>query len=413
MSERLVITGAGVVSALGCGKTASLEALRACRSGIGPVKYVKGGPEGLPVGEVPLSNEEMAALAGVPLKYASEWPRTTLMSILALQEALIQANIAFPGRHALSSVTKSPESACLPGKEISLKDVPVIGGTTVGGMDLTERIYPTVSHIHSCGASTDLAVEFLGGAKFATTLSTACSSATNAVIYGANLIRSGKCKCVVCGGSESLSAYHFHGFNSLMILDKEPCRPFDASRAGLNLGEGAAYLVLETEESALARGAKPIAVLSGWGNACDAFHQTASSPDGEGAFLAMKKALAVAGLEPSAIDYINAHGTGTPNNDASESAAIRRIFGDKLPPVSSTKSFTGHTTSASGSIKAVFCLLALEHGFVPQQLNWSTPDPACVLPQFEPLEIKLRHIVSNAFGFGGNDSSMILSAYDA
>jgi 3-oxoacyl-[acyl-carrier-protein] synthase-1 len=218
---------------------------------------------------------------------------------------------------------------------------------------------------------------------------------------------------VVCGGSESLSAYHFHGFNSLMILDKEPCRPFDASRAGLNLGEGAAYLVLETEESALARGAKPIAVLSGWGNACDAFHQTASSPDGEGAFLAMKKALEVAGLEPSAIDYINAHGTGTPNNDASESAAIRRIFGDKLPPVSSTKSFTGHTTSASGSIKAVFCLLALEHGFVPQQLNWTTQDPACVLPQVAPLEIKLRHIVSNAFGFGGNDSSMILSAYDA
>lgn len=409
MIDRLVITGAGVISALGYGKTASLEALRACRSGIGPVKYVKGGPEGLPVGEVPLSNAEMAAMAGVPLKYASEWPRTTLMSILALQEALTQAQIDWKN----PSVKQTLSGGFVAEERLSLQEIPVIGGTTVGGMDLTERIYPTVSHIHSCGASTDLAVEFLGGAKFATTLSTACSSATNAVIYGANLIRSGKCKCVVCGGSESLSAYHFHGFNSLMILDKEPCRPFDASRAGLNLGEGAAYLVLETEESALTRGAKPIAVLSGWGNACDAFHQTASSPDGEGAFLAMKKALAVAGLEPSAIDYINAHGTGTPNNDSSETAAIRRIFGDKLPPVSSTKSFTGHTTSASGSIKAVFCLLALEHGFVPQQLNWSTPDPACVIPQVEPLQIKLRHIVSNAFGFGGNDSSMILSAYDA
>ncbi|MBQ9410309.1 MAG: beta-ketoacyl-[Bacteroidales bacterium] len=283
----------------------------------------------------------------------------------------------------------------------------------VGGMDLTERIYPTVSAIHSCGASTDLAVEFLGGAKMATTLSTACSSATNAIIYGANLIRSGKEQCVVCGGSESLSAYHFHGFNSLMILDREPCRPFDATRAGLNLGEGAAYLVLETEESALRRGVKPIAVLSGWGNACDAFHQTTSSPDGEGAFLAMKEALSRAGIEPSAIDYINAHGTGTPNNDASESAAIRRIFGDALPPVSSTKSFTGHTTSASGSIKAVFCLLALQNGFVPQQLNWSNPDPACIIPQTEPIHKELRHILSNAFGFGGNDSSLILSAYDA
>ncbi len=404
MSGRLVITGAGVVSALGCGKAVSLEALRACRSGIAPVKYLKGGPEGLPVGEVPLSNEEMAAKAGVPLSMASNWPRTTLMSILALQEALTDAGIS--SRERLSSAKKSPES-------LSLADIPVIGGTTVGGMDVTERIYPRVSALHSCGASTDLAVEFLGGARFATTLSTACSSATNAIIYGANLIRSGKFKCVVCGGSESLSAYHFHGFNSLMILDKEPCRPFDATRAGLNLGEGAAYLVLETEESALKRGVKPIAVLSGWGNACDAFHQTASSPDGEGAFLAMRKALEMAGVELSAIDYINAHGTGTPNNDASESAAIRRIFGESLPPVSSTKAFTGHTTSASGSIKAVFCLLALQHGFVPLQLNWSTPDPSCIVPQTEPLEKELRNILCNAFGFGGNDSSIILSAYDA
>ena len=406
MAGRLVITGAGVVSALGCGKAVSLEALRACRSGIAPVKYLKGGPEGLPVGEVPLSNEEMAAKAGVPLSMASNWPRTTLMSILALKEALEDASIGYPERHTLPSVKKSPVSVCL-------SEIPVIGGTTVGGMDVTERIYPRVSALHSCGASTDLAVEFLGGAKFSTTLSTACSSATNAIIYGANLIRSGKFQCVVCGGSESLSAYHFHGFNSLMILDKEPCRPFDATRAGLNLGEGAAYLVLETEESALKRGVKPIAVLSGWGNACDAFHQTASSPDGEGAFLAMRKALEMAGVELSAIDYINAHGTGTPNNDASESAAIKRIFGESLPPVSSTKAFTGHTTSASGSIKAVFCLLALQHGFVPLQLNWSTPDPSCIVPQTEPLEKELRNILCNAFGFGGNDSSIILSAYDA
>ena len=390
MNKRLVITGAGVVSAVGCGKAASLDALRSCRSGIGPVTYLKGGPEGLPAGEVHLSNEEMAALAGIPVAEASAWPRTSLMSGLTLQEALEQAHIS--GREA---------------------DIPIIGGTTVGGMDLTEKIYPSVSPLHGCGASTDLAVEFLGGCKGATTVSTACSSATNAIIFGANLLRSGKCECVVCGGSESLSAYHFHGFNSLMILDKEPCRPFDASRAGLNLGEGAAYLVLETEESALRRGVKPLAVLSGWGNACDAFHQTASSPEGEGAFLAMQKALGMAGLEPSAVDYVNAHGTGTPNNDASESAAIRRIFGDAVPPVSSTKPFTGHTTSASGSIKAVFCLLAMQHGFVPRQLNWSTPDSACVVPQVKPLQKELRHIVCNAFGFGGNDSSIILSAYDA
>ena len=156
------------------------------------------------------------------------------------------------------------------------------------------------------------------------------------------------------------------------------------------------------------RGVTSLAVLSGFGNACDAFHQTASSEDGEGAFLAMGKALKMAGLKPEDIDYVNAHGTGTPNNDASESAALRRIFGDAMPPVSSTKAFTGHTTSASGSIEAVFCLLALQEGFIPANLNWAEPDPACITPAAGG-PARLRHILCNAFGFGGNDSSLILS----
>lgn len=232
------------------------------------------------------------------------------------------------------------------------------------------------------------------------------------MMFGANLLRTGQYERVVVGGSESLSNYHLNGFNSLMILDRETCRPFDASRAGLNLGEGAAYLVLETLESARQRGAEPLARFSGFGNACDAFHQTASSENGEGAFLAMQKALRMAGLQPSDIDYVNAHGTGTPNNDASESAALRRVFTESVPPVSSTKAFTGHTTSASGSIEAVFCLLALQHSFVPLQLNWHTPDAACVTPCTAVLNKPLRHILSNAFGFGGNDSSIIISRYE-
>ena len=277
-------------------------------------------------------------------------------------------------------------------------------------MDLSEQTWPAYAPYHDCGSTTDLAARFVGGFSFATTLSTACSSAANAIIYGANLIRSGQCTRVVCGGSESLTDYHCHGFHSLMILDSAPCRPFDATRAGLNLGEGAAYLVLETESAARARGAVPLAVLSGWGNACDAFHQTASSENGEGAFLAMTAALRRAGLQPADIGYVNAHGTGTPNNDASESAALRRVFGDAVPPVSSTKAATGHTTSASGSIEAVFCLLALQEGFIPPQLHFQTPDPACIMPETECRETRLRHILCNAFGFGGNDSSLLLSA---
>lgn len=384
MKPELVITGAGVVSAIGVGKAANLESLRTARSGVAPVRYLATGLKDFPVGEVKRSNAELAALTGAP----ENWPRTTLLSICALQEALSEAGLA-------------------DGSGIRL-----IGGTTVGGMDLTEKIFPQYSPNHGCGASTDLAALFIGGFEDATTLSTACSSAANAFIFGANLLRTGQCSRVVVGGSESLSNYHLNGFNSLMILDREPCRPFDASRAGLNLGEGAAYLVLETAESARERGVKPIARLSGFGNACDAFHQTASSENGEGAFLAMQKALQLAGLQPSDIDYINAHGTGTPNNDASESAALKRIFNEGVPPVSSTKAFTGHTTSASGSIEAVFCILALQHGFVPPQLGWHTPDPSCVTPCTSALEKPLRHILSNAFGFGGNDSSIILSAYE-
>lgn len=372
MTPDILITGAGVVSAVGIGKAESLKALRSGKSGI------KGLFKGeFPLAEVPLSNEQLAAAAGAP----KDWPRTTLLSILALKEALEDAGEG---------------------------SMPLISGTTVGGMDLTEKSFPQYSDWHSCGASTDLAANLLGRFSFATTLSTACSSAANALIFGANLIRCGKATKVMVGGSESLSLFHINGFNSLMILDRRPCRPFDKDRAGLNLGEGAAFLVLESAESARERGAKPYARLVGYGNACDAFHQTASSENGEGAFLAMEKALKLAGLKAGDISYVNAHGTGTPNNDASESAALRRIFGECMPPVSSTKPFTGHTTSASGSIEAVFCILALQHGFIPPQLNWETPDPSCITPYCGSGETRLDNVLCNAFGFGGNDSSIIL-----
>ena len=380
METVIHVTGAGVVSAVGCGQGETLDALRRGRSGIAPVRYLRTEEKAFPVGEVKLSDAEMAERCGA----SQGLSRTSLMGILALEEALAQAGLK------------------------NLAGIPLVGGTTVGGMDLTEQIFPAYSPLHDCGASTDAIASHFGGAPWATTLSTACSSAANAVIFGANLIRSGQAEIVAVGGSESLSDFHLHGFGSLMILDTAPCRPFDATRAGLNLGEGAAFLILESEASRKRRGVASLAVLSGFGNACDAFHQTASSENGEGAFLAMGKALKMAGLRPEDIDYVNAHGTGTPNNDASESAALRRVFGEKMPPVSSTKAFTGHTTSASGSIEAVFCLLALQEGFLPVNLNWATPDPACIVPTAGG-PARLNHILCNAFGFGGNDSSLLFS----
>lgn len=381
MIPPIFISGAGVVSAIGFGKAETLASLRSGRSGIAPRKCLETQLEGVLLGEVKATSASLAALCGA----SAELPRTSLLGIIALKEALEEAGIE------------------------DLSAIPLIGGTTVGGMDLTEKSFPVYNALHDCGASTEAIAAHFGGALWSTTLSTACSSAANAILCGANLIRCGLASRVAVGGAEALSSFHLNGFNSLMIVDKEPCRPFDKSRAGLNLGEGAAFLILESEESLRGRGGKALVRLSGFGNACDAYHQTASSPTGEGAFLAMRKALSTASLRPEDIDYVNAHGTGTPDNDAAESAALRRVFGEALPPVSSTKAFTGHTTSASGSIEAVICLLALSEGFIPRQLNWKEADPACIIPSVNELERPLRHVLCNSFGFGGNDTSLLIS----
>ena len=198
-----------------------------------------------------------------------------------------------------------------------------------------------------------------------------------------------------------------------MILDKEPCRPFDASRAGLNLGEGAAYIVLETAAAAHQRGATPLSILSGHANTSDAFHQTASSPDGQGAYLSMTRAIESAGLTPADIDYINAHGTGTVNNDLSEGIANQRVFGSRVPPVSSTKALTGHATSAAGSIEAVISILAVLEGFIPANKRFVTPmEELHFTPATGRENVTPRHVLSNSFGFGGNNTSLIFSVID-
>lgn len=387
MSGRICISGSGVVSAVGIGKQESLKALLEGRRGLSAPRYLNTVHKNLPIGEVPLSNGEMKKRLGLPENETI--PRTSLLAMLSAREALQEAGMP-GGRKAF------------------------ISGTTVGEMDIKERSYlgegNPAEGPQDCGSSSNRAADYLGGFSLVTSPSTACSSAANSLILGSLLLQSGEFDVVVAGGSECMSRFHLNGFNSLMIVDSEPCRPFDATRQGLNLGEGAAYLVLETEEHALARGVKPLAYLDGWGNACDAYHQTASSEEGEGAYLAMTKALSMAGLRPSDIDYINAHGTGTPNNDASESRALFRVFGEKMPPVSSTKGFTGHTTSASGSIEAVFCLLALREGLIPGNPGFQTPFEGGVVPQKQSVPAPgLSHVLCNAFGFGGNDTSLILS----
>ena len=396
--EPIVITGSGVVSAIGLGKAETLKSLLEGKTGIGEMKYLSSSHHELPVGEVPYSNATLIEMLGI--SYDAQLTRTALLGRLALKEALEEANL----------------------KTDDLRKIPFISATTVGGMDRRELNYLNESSCnleeakiatHNCGDCTKMISEQFGDFASLSTLSTACSSATNAIITGANMLKCGMADIVVAGGSECLSLFHLNGFNALMILDHDQCKPFDKERNGLNLGEGAAYLVLESLSSAIRRKSKPLCYLSGYGNACDAFHQTASSPEGDGAFLAMQEALQSAGLNPSDINYINAHGTATVNNDQSESQAIKRLFVEKIPLLSSTKSFTGHTTSASGSIEAVFCILSLIHQFVPSNINWRTPMEDGVIPVMDTHpSIEIRNILSNAFGFGGNDSSLILTKYE-
>ena len=411
----IAITGEGIISAIGHDKATVLESLREGRSGIGEMRYLPSTHHELPVGEVKWSDEELQSR--LSLDPSGKFSRTAMMGMWSIRQAL-EDSLLLRKQEKCPSQEYSTDS-CLLSPDSSR--IVLISGTTVAGMDLSERYFAEMvtdgGHLeylldHSCGDNTRLMAEHFGCFTDYTTISTACSSAANALILGANMLKAGEADIVVAGGTEALSLFHLNGFNSLMILDKERCRPFDDTRAGLNLGEGAAFVVMETEEHARHRQAPIHAYLSGYGNACDAFHQTASSDNGEGAYLAMREALEMAGLQPSDIDYVNAHGTGTPNNDQSESVALQRVFGSDLPPVSSTKGFTGHTTSASGSIEAVICLLAMHHGFIPANLGFAHPMSDGIVPSIGADGCLLRHVLCNSFGFGGNDSALVFSASD-
>lgn len=400
----IAITGEGIVSAIGLNKQEVLQALQEGRTGIGEMKYLQSIHHELPVGEVDLSNEQMKKMLGIPSEQMMS--RTSLLGMLAIDQALKEAYVDVASLRARKA----------DGKPLRIV---LVSGTTVGGMDITELCFDQLEkqksveflQHHDCGNSTRLMADHFGIFDEVATLSTACSSAANAIMLGARLLKAGEADLVVAGGTEALSRFHLNGFNSLMILDHEPCRPFDTTRAGLNLGEGAAFLVLESEEMAQQRKITPHAYLTGYGNACDAFHQTASSENGEGAYLAMTEALAMAHLSAKDIQYVNAHGTGTPNNDQSESVSLKRVFGDEMPMLSSTKSFTGHTTSASGSIETVICILAMQHHFVPANLGWKNPMENGILPTMGAQNLDLENVLCNSFGFGGNDSSLIISLH--
>ena len=388
----VAVTGLGVLCAIGNDSQSVLSALRRGETGVGRMRYLRSSHTELPVGEVKMSDEELMSLLG--MKRDRPVSRTVLMGAVAVRQAMHDAGLT---------------ASDLRGRRVAL-----LSGTTVGGMDVTERLFPLMETDdaalqyllrHDCGSSTEEIATLCGLDDCQVcTVSTACSAAMNAIIVGCEMLRNDEADVVIAGGTEALSRFHLNGFNTLKILDHEVCRPFDRQRAGLNLGEGAAFLVLERSSG----DGRAKAFVGGYGNRCDAFHQTASSDEGQGAYLAMTDALLSAGLRPEDIHYVNAHGTGTPNNDASESVALRRIFGEEMPPVSSTKSLTGHTTSASGAIEAVISILAMRHDLIPRNARWQEADDACITPSAGAEGVKIDNVLCNAFAFGGNDSALVL-----
>lgn len=386
----IFVTGIGAISCIGNNVQEHFNALTAEKTGI--KKGLHPHSSRFLVGEIPLTNEQL--IQQFQLKVNGS--RTGLLACVAAKEA-------FSGHRIQSDVRTG-----------------VISGTSVGGMDVSEVEYRSYTENqthdvlrykeHSSGnSSEEIAVE-LGIDGFVNTISTACSSAANAIMMGARMIRQGLLDRVVVGGTDALTEFTISGFRSLMIFDENWCRPFDDTRKGLNLGEGAGYLVIESAESIEKSGSKAIAKLKGWSNASDAYHQTASSPDGYGATLSIREAMKVAGLQPQEIDYINAHGTATPNNDLSESRAIINVFGTEIPPFSSTKAFTGHTLAAAGGLEAVFSVLAIQHGYLFANLNHTTViEETKLMPVKKTTKVeKIRNVLSNSFGFGGNNSTIIL-----
>lgn len=394
MHPRVFVTGVGILSAIGNGTDETLGAFKNLKSGIGKLSLFQSAHENIPVAEVRFSNPELAKLAGV-LTDIMPFSRNTLLALVASKQAV----------HA-SGWTGVRE-----------KHTGIIFATTVGGMDLNERYYKSLlenaEHKQVIGLldsadCTEKVAAYFGIRHHVTTISTACSSSANAVMLGARLIRNKHLQRVLVGGTDSLTKFTLNGFNALEILSPSGCRPFDRNRNGLTIGEGAAALVLESEECA--DPGRIICEVSGYANVNEAYHATASTADGFGAILAMNRALESASLKPSDISYINAHGTGTEINDLSEGIAIDKVFGSHVPPVSSTKAFTGHTLGAAGAVEAVFSGMAIRDQIVLPGMNFTDPMPELSFhPTLKIEPRRIMHVMSNSFGFGGSNTTLIFS----
>ncbi|MGB4861977.1 MAG: beta-ketoacyl-ACP synthase II [Tepidiformaceae bacterium] len=409
--RRVVVTGIGMVTALGHNAADNWKKLVDGESGIRRISlFDPAGYESQVAGEVP----EFDPSAYMDRKEARRADRTTQFAIVAAEEALKQAAY---------EVDRNDGT-----------DFAVVIGTAIGGITTLMAEYdtllakgpgrvspflmPMMLPDMTCG---QLSIR-LGAKGVNYALVSACASGSDSIGEAANIIRRGDAEIALAGGTEAaitpISMAGFSAAKALTTANDDPARasrPFDVTRDGFVMGEGAGVLVLESEEHALARNATILGELAGYGATSDAFHITQPDENGEGAARAMRKALAQAGLVSDDIDYVNAHGTSTPMNDKLETVALKKVFGEYAYelPVSSTKSMTGHLLGAAGAVEAAVCILALKHGIIPPTANYQSPDPDCDLDYVPNVarSASLEAVMSNSLGFGGHNASLIFRKY--
>ncbi len=391
--SRWAVTDHTAVSALGAGRAATLRALREGRSGLRHGRFETCTLDTW-IGEAPGLDD-----VRLPAELADYDCRNNRLAWAGLQADGFADSVARARqRHGA-------------------RRIGVFLGTSTSGILSTEQAYRQrdpasgalpdtfrYEHTHSTGSVAGFVRRALALEGPAFVISTACSSGAKAFGNASRMLQLGLIDAAVVGGVDSLCMTTLYGFNSLELLSPDVCRPWDAQRQGLSLGEAAAFVLLEREAD------RPAAWLLGVGESSDGHHMSSPHPEGLGAAEAMRAALAEAGLSPDQVDYLNLHGTATPNNDAAEDVALRQVFGERVP-CSSTKGFTGHTLGAAGGLEAVISLLALQHGLMPGGVHLQTPDPALRAHYLrEPREAALKVVASNSFGFGGSNACLVFGA---
>ena len=388
--RRVAVVAAGIVSPLGFGLTETLQSLRQARDCVTPVTA-------FPVDKTRCKTaaqiDDERLLNKAQRRRDRRLHRASHMVIAALAE-LLEAAPEFP-----------PEIA--------------IVGTTSGGMSFGEKFYRSLGNGNGCSAALIAnyppqkqivdAMEKFGINVPAEVIANACASGTNAIGHAFNAIRAGRYQRILAGGYDALSELVFVGFDSLQAATPEKCRPFDCNRSGMVLGEGAALFALEELESACSRGTEILGEIIGYGISTDNHHLTQPNPDGSGPRRAMEQALAQPSLAPYQVGYINAHGTATILNDSAEGKAIMELFGNV--PVSSTKSMMGHSLGAAGAIEAAVTLLALQHQFLPPNINFRESDLSLNVVANEAREAQFDCAVSNSFGFGGTNATIVFRKF--